>query len=115
MRKRWAPRSPWPNGDFGWSRGEEPLDHPSARLDGEADLISLGLHDFDGNARGVCNSVAGIAAVGENLGDERQQAMRSLKQRAAAIAILDVGRMLFGNQAPPISINQGTALATFYL
>ena len=47
---------------------------PAARLDGEADLIGAFAHDLDGDHGGRGDLLAGVAAVGKDLLDERKRA-----------------------------------------
>ena len=54
--------------------GEEALHDPAARLDGEADLIGAFAHDLDGDHGGRGDLLAGVAAVGKDLLDERKRA-----------------------------------------
>ncbi len=54
--------------------GEEALHDPAARLDGEADLIGAFAHDLDGDHGGRGDLLAGVAAIGKDLLDERKRA-----------------------------------------
>ena len=54
--------------------GEEALHDSAARLDGEADLIGAFAHDLDGDHGGHGDLLAGVAAVGKDLLDERKRA-----------------------------------------
>ena len=54
--------------------GEEALHDLAARLDGEADLIGAFAHDLDGDHGGRGDLLAGVAAVGKDLLDERKRA-----------------------------------------
>src|SRR5208337_213402 len=94
---------------------EEALDHPSPRLDGEADLIGLGSHDLNSNARCLRDFLSGVGTIGEQLFDEWKQGARNLQQVAASITVLDVGGMRFEDKAAPIGIDQNVALAAFDL
>ena len=55
-------------------QAEEALHDPAARLDGEADLIGAFAHDLDGDHGGRGDLLAGVAAVGKDLLDERKRA-----------------------------------------
>ena len=50
------------------------LHDPAARLDGETDLIGAFAHDLDGDHGGRGDLLAGVAAVGKDLLDERKRA-----------------------------------------
>ncbi len=56
-----------------------------------------------------------IGAVGEQLFTEREHWPRRLQYRSCGITILDIGRVRFEQQAAPIGIDQGVALAAFDL
>jgi site-specific DNA recombinase len=73
-------------------------DHrPSPRQHDEADLIGLLPDDFDEDIRGFCHALTVVSAVGPDVPDEEEQGRETLKQRAAAVAILNVGWMRFDN------------------
>ena len=91
--------------------GEETLDDPAARVNGETDLIGILAHDFDGNQRGRSDLFTRISAVSEDPLDEREDAARDAQKRSAAIAILDACRMRFEHQATSIRVDQSVALA----
>ena len=61
---------------------KEAFHYPSAWLHGEADLIPRFAHDVDGDDGG--GSVAGIAYIGEGLGDERKGPPRQAQHRSRA-------------------------------
>ena len=60
---------------------EEPLDDPSPRVNGKADLIGVLAHDFDRDQRGLGDLLAGISAVGKDALDEREHAPRAVETR----------------------------------
>ncbi len=95
--------------------GKEPFDDPSARMHGKADLPGCLAHDFDGDDRGRRWPVAGIAGIGEGLGDEREGSAREAQHRNGSIAILHVGRLRIEHEGTPIRVDQCLALAAFDL
>ena len=50
--------------------GEEALDDPASRLDGEADLIAGLAHDLDCDRGGAGDALASVAGIGEDALDE---------------------------------------------
>jgi hypothetical protein len=50
--------------------GEEALDNPASRLDGEADLIGGLAHDLEGDRGGAGDALASVAGIGEEALDE---------------------------------------------
>src|SRR4029077_21131657 len=91
---------------------EEPLDDPTPRVNGEADLIGVLAHDLDRDQRCRGDLLAGIPAVGEDPLDAREQAPRDLQKRTAAIPILDARRMRFEHEAAPIRVHERMALTS---
>src|SRR5258708_21574254 len=81
--------------------GEEALDDPAAGLDRKANLIRALPDDLDGNHGGLGDSIACVAAVGEDLLDERERSTRRTQQRTATVAILNTGRVRFEYEAAP--------------
>src|SRR4029077_11021908 len=71
---------------------EEPLDDPTPRVNGEADLIGVLAHDLDHDQCGLGDLLTGISAIGEDPLDEGEDAARCPHKRSAAIAILDARR-----------------------
>src|ERR1035437_9454709 len=100
---------------FASDPGKESLDDPPPWINGEADLIGVLAHDFNGNQRGLGNLLTRIAAVSEDPLDEREDATRGPQKRSAAIAILDVRRMGFEHEATPLGIDKGMTLASIDL
>ena len=92
--------------------GEEALDDPPPGLNGEADLIGLAPDDLDGDAGGGRDTRALVASVREDLLDEGERAARGGQQRARPIAILHAGGMGEEDEATPVGIDEGVALAT---
>lgn len=92
-------------------QGKKPLDDPTARLNGEADLVGVLAHDLDGDQRGLGNSITRVFAVGEDPLDKREDIARGPQKRPAAVAILDTRRMRFEHETAPICIDEGMALA----
>ena len=91
--------------------GEEALHDPTARLDGEANLIGPFAHDLNGDHSGRGDLLAGVAAVGKDLLDERKRAARGAQQRPVTIAVLDTRRMRIEPEAAPLGVDQRVALA----
>ena len=60
---------------------EEPLDDPTPRVNGEADLIGVLAHDLDRDQRCRGDLFPGIPAVGEDALDEREDAPRDSQKR----------------------------------
>ncbi len=90
--------------------GKESLDDPPPWINGEADLIGVLAHDFNGNQRGLGNLLTRIAAVSEDPLDEREDATRGPQKRSATVAILNARRMRFEHETTPVRINEGMAL-----
>jgi Putative transposase of IS4/5 family (DUF4096) len=61
---------------------EEPLDDPTPRVNGEADLIGVLAHDLDRDQRCRGDLFPGISAVGEDALDEREDAPRDSQKRS---------------------------------
>ena len=95
--------------------GEEPLDNPASRQNGEADLIGMLADDLDDDAGGGGNPLAGISAIGEDAFDEGEDTARGVQKRSAAVAILDARRMRFEDEAAPIRVDEDVALAALDL
>src|SRR6476660_9691096 len=83
---------------------EEPLDDPTPRVNGEANLIGVLAHDLDRDQCSLGDLLTGISAVGEDTLDEREDAARCPHKRSAAIAILDTRRMRFEHEATPVRV-----------
>lgn len=81
--------------------GEESLNEPALRIDGEADLIGVLAYDLDGDTGGAGHALAGIAAVGEDLLDERERPSRHAEQRPGAVAVLEARRMRLKEERRP--------------
>ena len=92
--------------------GEEPLDDPTPRVDGEADLIGVLAHDLDRDQRRRGDLFAGISAVGEDALDEREDAPRDSQKRSATIPVLDTRRMRFEHEAAPVRVHERMALTS---
>jgi hypothetical protein len=84
-------------GDF--RRGEEALDHPSARMDRKADLVGRLPDDLDGNAGGARGPLSGVALIREGFGGEREGALRQPQDPRRAVSVLDVGRLGLQDEA----------------
>src|SRR5829696_8798516 len=56
--------------------GEEAFDHPSARVDREADLVAGFSDDLDGDGGRRRRTLSGEAHIRERLGDEWERAPR---------------------------------------
>lgn len=94
--------------------GEGPLDHPAPRQHLEALGVSAAADDFEddvGLVGGPLHEPAGIAAIGEDAGDEGVTLARALEQQLAAIAVLNVGGMDANREEPAIGVGQDVALA----
>src|SRR6202040_1379356 len=91
---------------------EEPLDDPTPRVDGEADLIGVLAHDFDGDQRCRGDLFPGISAVGEDALDEREEVPRDTQKRSATIAVLNTRRMRFEHEAAPVRVDERMALTS---
>jgi hypothetical protein len=86
------------------------LDDPTPRVDGEADLIGVLAHDFDGDQRCRGALFPGISAVGEDALDEREDTPRESQKRSATIAVLDTRRMRFEHEAAPFRVHERSRL-----
>lgn len=95
--------------------GEEALDHPTARMDGEADLLWVLSDDLDGDARGHGDALAGIGAVGEGVLDEGKAAPRCLQQGHGAVAVLNRGRVRLEYERPTVGVDHRMPLAALDL
>ncbi len=91
--------------------GEEAFDHPTPWQDDEADLIGLFPDDFDGDAGGRGHPLVIVSAIGPDELDEWKQGAGHLKQRPAAVTVLNVGGMGFHEQRPPVGVDERMALA----
>lgn len=83
--------------------GEETFDHTSSRQDDEAELAGLLADDFDDDAGGCRHPLMIVFAIDPYVLDERKQRARNLEERSCAIAILNVGRMRFDKERPPVA------------
>ena len=92
--------------------GEEPLDNPTPRVDGEADLIGVLAHDLDRDQRRRGDLFPGIRTVGEDALNKREDAPRDSQKRCATIAVLDTRRMWFENEAAPVRVHKRMALTS---
>src|SRR6266851_3479696 len=90
--------------------GEEALDDPAAGLDRKANLIRALPDDLDGNHGGLGDSIACVAAVGEDLLDERERSTRRTQQRTTTVAILNTGRVRFEYKAAPVGVDESMTL-----
>lgn len=93
--------------------GEGALDHPPPADDLEAGLLVGAFDDFerDGLSGQISLELgAGIAAVGEDPGDERKQPARLGDEVRRAIAILHTGRDHLDAEQQPYRIDEGVAL-----
>jgi hypothetical protein len=79
------------------------------RLGGEADLIGLAPDDFDGDGCSGSDSVAGIAAIGEEPFDKGEGPPRGAPQPPGAIAILNASMMGFEPETAAIAIDEPVA------
>jgi hypothetical protein len=57
------------------------------------------------------HETAGIAAIGEDAGDERVALARSLQRQLAAVAVLDVGTVDADREQPAVGVGQDVAFA----
>jgi hypothetical protein len=70
--------------------------------------------DLEGDVGLVCgprHEAPGVAAVGEDAGDEGIAPTRALERQLAAIAILDVCGMDADGEKPAVGVGQDVALA----
>ena len=67
--------------------------------------------DLDGNGSRVGDAFCSVPAVGEDLLDERKCVTRGGQNRAAAVAVLDIGAMRLRQQVAPVRVEKCTALA----
>jgi hypothetical protein len=88
----------------------EALDDPAAGLDRKANLIRALPDDLDGDHGGLGDSIACVAAVGEDLLDERERSTRRTQQRTATVAILNTGRVRFEDEAAPVGVDESMTL-----
>jgi hypothetical protein len=88
-----------------------PLNNPSSRMNGEADLIGGLADDLDGDTSRVGDALGSIGGISEGTLDERKAATRGLQQRHSTVAILNRGGMDLQHQWPPISVHHGVPLA----
>jgi len=91
---------------------KNPSTDPTARVYGEAELITVLAHDLDRDQRGLGDLLAGIPAVSEEPPDEREAAAGSPQKRRSAVAILDVRRMRFEHEATPLGVDDRMSLAS---
>jgi hypothetical protein len=68
--------------------GESSLDHPTARLHGEAALPGLRPDEFDADWRGARDARSGIGAISVAQRDERPGTPRGEQQRDPAVAVV---------------------------
>lgn len=73
------------------------------------------MDNFDDDIRRLRNPLMIVAAVGESASDEGIQRARGGEQRAAAIAVLNTGRMRFKDEPAPVGVNQRVAFAALDL
>jgi hypothetical protein len=78
-------------------------------------LVGIFAHDFDGDQRRRSDLLTGIAAVGEDALNEREDAPRDPQKRSATIAVLDAGRMGLDYEAATVGVDQRMALASIDL
>ncbi len=92
------------------------LDDPSTRQDDKALELVRALDDFSlkigqsGFLRGA-EDRSGVAAVGEQLLQERKHPEQGFKQQDAAIPVLHAGRCHQSVQEQPLGVHQNMALA----
>ena len=94
--------------------GEGPLDHPASWQHLEALGVGAAADDLEGDVGlvgGPLHEAAGVAAIGEDAGDERVALARALKRQLAAVAVLNVGTMNADREEPAIGVGQDVALA----
>ena len=85
--------------------GEGPLDNPPPPHNFEARLVVRALDDLEPNA--LAGDIGGnlislIAAIGEDMLDEGEQAPRLLDQSGGAVAVLDVGGITLMPRSNPM-------------
>src|SRR6478735_4302285 len=81
----------------------------------KANLIRRLAHNLDGDDRRARWLVAGIAGVGEGLGDEREASARQVQDRNGPVPVLHVGRLRIEDECTPVRVDQRLALAAFDL
>ena len=84
-------------------------------MHGKADLIRRLAHDLDGDDRRARWLVAGIAGVGEGLGDEREGPARQAQHRNGSVPVLHARRLRIDDERTPVHVDQRLALAAFDL
>jgi hypothetical protein len=98
--------------------GEGAFDHPASPDDFDAAFFVGAFDDLEGN-RLDCEFGfklgAGIAAVGEDFGDEREQSARPADEAGGAIAILHAGRDHLDAEQQSDGIDEGVTFDTFGL
>ena len=93
--------------------GEGPLDHPASWQHLEAFGVGAAADDLEGDVGlvgGPLHEAAGVAAIGEDAGDERVALARALERQLAAVAVLNVGTMNADRKQPAIGVGQDVAL-----
>jgi hypothetical protein len=75
-------------------------------------LIGVFADDLDRDQGGLGDLLSGVPAIGEDPLDEREDAARSPQKRSAAVAILDVRRMRFEDEATSVRVDERVALAS---
>ena len=93
--------------------GECALNHPASPDDFEATILIGALDDLKSNRLGCefgFKLGAGISAVGEDFGDEREQPARPGDEAGGTIAILHAGRDHFDAEQQSNGINERVTL-----
>jgi hypothetical protein len=76
--------------------------------------VSAAANDLQGNV-GLVGSpayeAAGIAAIGEDAGDEGEALAGALERQLGAVTVLDIGGMDANRREPAVGVGQDVALA----
>ena len=98
--------------------GERALDHPASSHDLESTFLVGALDDLQHHwLIGEVGSklVAGIAAIGEDVSDEREEAPRPADETCRAITILNACRDHLNAEQQSDAVNDEVTLDTLYL
>jgi hypothetical protein len=94
--------------------GQAAFHDPAARKNLEALAARAALDDRKRDVSlllGPLHQLPGIAAIGEDAGDEGVAPTRGLEHQPGPVAVLDGGGMSLGGEQPAVAVRQDVALA----